>query len=77
MHGHECLIKGVFFFETPFRGSKIAQLIVFLARSLFLSRAINTTTLNYLAVKNKDIEKIVDEFEQIVKANEIQVAIFY
>ncbi|KAI9775736.1 MAG: hypothetical protein M1839_000938 [Geoglossum umbratile] len=71
------VIRGIVFFGTPFRGSRLANFAAFLAKLFFLQSCINTTTLNYLSIENKDVKRLVAEFERQTSDHRVSLQTFY
>ncbi|KAH0565933.1 hypothetical protein GP486_000654 [Trichoglossum hirsutum] len=71
------VIRGIVFFGTPFRGSRLANFGALLAKLFFVQRFVNTTTLNYLSIRNKDVDKLVAEFEQRTRELQFPMRTFY
>ncbi|KAJ4402710.1 hypothetical protein N0V85_005256 [Neurospora sp. IMI 360204] len=60
-NGEECLVKGVFFFGTPFEGSRLARYASRIVRFLHG----NDTLIDSLSIQSEDLNTIVARFDQM------------
>ncbi|KAH7357299.1 hypothetical protein BKA65DRAFT_225074 [Rhexocercosporidium sp. MPI-PUGE-AT-0058] len=65
----DCLVKGITFFGTPFRGSSLANLLAKISTVLRLP--LNRSHIMSLRVKDEDVARIVDEFKR--RSSEIKL----
>ena len=77
--GDECLVKGVVFMGTPFRGSGQASLFTPFIRAIRQVNLISAVNDNFLKSLNSDqpveVTTIVQRFQRIVQAMEIKLLI--
>ncbi|KAK3497159.1 uncharacterized protein B0T23DRAFT_437943 [Neurospora hispaniola] len=60
-NGEECLVKGIFFFGTPFEGSRLAR---YASRIVKFLRG-NDTLIESLSIESEDLNTIVARFDQM------------
>lgn len=70
-------LKGLIFFGTPFRGSRLANLVTFASKWLLLRHFVNVTTINYLRIKDETVRSVVEGFVNWIMTNKVQVRVFY
>jgi hypothetical protein len=68
-----CVIKGIIFFGTPFRGSWMGSIVAPLGTIL----PINRTHTKSLRLKSRAVAAVVDTFERQTRLNNISLLIFY
>ncbi|KAK3951028.1 hypothetical protein QBC32DRAFT_344984 [Pseudoneurospora amorphoporcata] len=60
-NGEECLVKGIFFFGTPFEGSRLARYASRIAKFLHG----NGTLIDSLSIQSEDLNTIIARFDQM------------
>ena len=71
----DCLVKGITFFGTPFRGSNLANLLDTI--SSFLRLPLNRAHIMSLGIRDEEITAIIDEFKDRVVKAQIPLLCFY
>ncbi len=71
----DCLVKGITFFGTPFRGSSLANLMAEI--STFMRLPLNRSHIMSLRIKDKDIARIIDEFKRRSVEIKLPILTFY